>query len=518
MQQPSQISRRQFLVLAGAVSGATLVAACAPAQAPPAADSTAAAATAAAPDRAAKVMQVNCYTPSENVVRTAENPTVFNSPRILAERFKEHYPNVEIEWVRTPQAPEGVSGDTYWSTWFTPLIAAGNAPDLVSPSHEIPIQNGWCLPIDEYLAAPNQFAPDYATWNDIFYPSLMNSLVFGDGKTYCAPVMHPYPGVEVGLAYNQEWLDRIGMEPPKTWTEFVAVAKALKEAGSGLVPWPPEAKDGNIWPLALQLLVSMLQDVCPEMDTNGDLFVGAEEALPAFRNGLIGPLTPRYQTAWREMKNLSDYWVDGWATADLDAMWRQGDVGLRTTGGWEFSAQLSDPLIKFERHMMPSPYVSSADLAEGNDPPQYTPGDGKVPADLVTAINGPDTAIIRESVEKHGTRDEAIAWLQWLTEPTNNAFITNENQTRIPAAKDAALGPLYSEIATYKLPQWKYQIAWWGQGLYFDNTQFNEIRKIFVAWATGQIDEKTFFARQQQETADGADRYEASLEALKSGG
>ncbi len=105
--------------------------------------------------------------------------------------------------------------------------------------------------------------------------------------------------------------------------------------------------------------------------------------------------------------------------------------------------------------------------------------------------------------------------MQWITEPENNGFLTNENQGRIPAAIDAPLGPLFGEIATFKLPQWKYQIAWWGEGLYFDNTHFNELRKVFVAWASGQIDDATFFERQHQETSQGSDRYAASLKELK---
>ncbi len=506
-----QMSRRTFLSLASMAGGVALLVACAPPAAPAAGEMS--------PEGTASgetvTLRVNCYTPSEHTERSAENPFVTNAPRILAEGFKDHYPQVVIEWIRTPSAPEGVSGDTFWATWFSPLIAAGNAPELVSPLHEIPIQNGWALPIDDYLALPNQFAPQYASWNDIFYPTLMGSLVFGDGRTYCAPVMHPYPGVEVGLAYNQDWLDKIGMEPPATWSEQLAVCQALKEAGSGLIPWPPEARDGNVWPVALQLLVSMLQDECVDMDLNGDLFVGAEEALPAFQDGIIGPLTHDYNVAWLELKKLSATWVDGWATADLDALWRQGEVGMRTTGGWEFARQMNDPLIEFERAMIPPPYVTSNDLPEGNDPPAFTAGDGKVPGELVTAINGPDTAIIRDAVEQHGTLEEAVAWLQWITEPENNGFLTNENQWRIPAAIDAPLGPLFGEIATFKLPQWKYQIAWWGEGLYFDNTHFNELRKVFVAWASGQIDDATFFERQHQETSQGAERYAASLKELK---
>ena len=176
---------------------------------------------------------------------------------------------------------------------------------------------------------------------------------------------------------------------------------------------------------------------------------------------------------------------------------------------------MNDPLIEFERVMIPAPYITSADLPEGNDPPQFTLGDGKVPADQVTAINGADTAIVQDAVEQHDTVDEAIAWLQWITEPENNGFLVNENQQQIPAAKDAPLSSLYGEIAKFKLPQWKYSIAWWGEGLYFDNTHFNEFRAVFTAWRTGQLEDEAFFERQHQVTSEGADRYAASLEELK---
>jgi hypothetical protein len=191
-------------------------------------------------------------------------------------------------------------------------------------------------------------------------------------------------------------------------------------------------------------------------------------------------------------------------------MWRDGQIGLRTTGAWEFSAQKNDPLIKFERGMIPSPYVTSKDVEGATDPTEFTPGDGKVPADLVTAINGPDTAVMKIS-KTRGTTDAAIKWLMWITEPENNSFLVNENQNRIPAVMEAKLGPLFTEVASFKVPKWKYQIAWWGEGLYWDNTHFNELRKIFVAWMTGQIDDANFFKRQEAESKAGSDRYAASI-------
>ncbi len=520
----SRVSRRGFLRYAALGTGATLLAACQP-QAAPAPQGTGGESnepkvvekivTATLAPQVTKLV-VNAYTPSEWTERSAEHPTVVNAPRVLAEKFKEVEPNIEIEWLRYSGSPEGAAGDTYYGAWCDALVAAGSEPDIIDPLHEIPIYKGYCMPVEEYLDQPNPYAPDYATWKDSFYPSVMKAAVYADGHIYCIPVSDKIANFEIGMMCNMDWFKKIGMEPPTTWTEQLEVGQALKEAGSSWIPWPPEAKEGNIWALGLQLLPSILQPECALMDTNGDLFVGAEEALPAFREGLVGPLTEKYQAAWRQQKAVTAHWADGWASADLEVMWRQGQIGMRQTGGWEITAQLSDPQMKFERVIVPPASVTSADLPEASDPPEWTAGDGKVPEGWLVRINGPDTAVMKVA-QQRGTVDAAIKWLQWITEPENNAFLVNENEELVPCAKDAPLGPVWSGLMSYKLPKWKYSIAWWGECLQFDNTLFNEVRKLFVAWATGQMDDETFFRRQHEETAAGADRYEASIKALQEG-
>jgi hypothetical protein len=140
-----------------------------------------------------------------------------------------------------------------------------------------------------------------------------------------------------------------------------------------------------------------------------------------------------------------------------------------------------------------------------------TAGDGSVPGEEIKAIQGPDFVILRDSVESKGNLDQTLRFLQFLTTPENDGFIVNENQQFIPSAKDAELGPLWREVANYKLPIYDYTIAWWGMGLFWDAQHFQNWRRLFVSWITGQMSEETFFARQEQEFADGAARYEATL-------
>lgn len=511
MLERRSISRRQFLSLAGATGGAAILAACAPV---PAAAPTPTAPAEAAPQAEAQRKEVvswlGGYTPTEWTSRSAEHTVVVNSTRILAQRFEEANPTIKIVW------NQGPGGDDLFA-WMSAGAASGQAPDLTWNTHNYAVQNGWAVAIDDYLNMPNPYAPQYKAWRDIFWPEYMKSLKQPDGHEYCAPLDSIYPNIEVGLAYNKETLDKMGLKVPATWKDEMEVAKALKEAGNGLSPWPPEKDTGNCWPLALQVLPSMMQSVCPEMDLNKDKFIGIEEALPAYKAGIIGPKTPIYQRAFDEMYQLATYWIDGFATTDLDLMWREGKIGLTYAGSWDFSRIANDPNVTFERGFIPPPLPSSQDIPStatqpgAYDPPRTTAGDGSVPGELMNAVQGAETAIIGSAVKAHNNMAETINWWQFITAPDNNAFMVNENQNRISSAKDAALGSIWKGIASSKLPLYDYSIAWWGQGFYWDNNNFNTWRKIFMAWITGQIDRETHFARQEQEWQEASARYEAVL-------
>ena len=249
---------------------------------------------------------------------------VGNAARILAQRFEELNPDIAV-----------LFDDAGDDAWLTAAVSSGEAPDLMSRLDLV--QRGWCVPIDDWLDAPSPYAPQYDTWSDSFYDSMMESLTWSDGLDYCAPLRAIWPYLEVGLACNMEIFNEMGLEPPATWTEQMDVSQALKEAGLGLSPWPREGETGNCWPLALQILPPMMQEICVDMDADNDFFVGIEEALPAYKNELIGPYHPVYQRSWDEMYALSQTWVDGFNTTDLDLLWREGSVGMQYRATWEFA-------------------------------------------------------------------------------------------------------------------------------------------------------------------------------------
>jgi raffinose/stachyose/melibiose transport system substrate-binding protein len=509
MASKTAISRREFLKVAGVTSGTALV--------------TLSGLEALAPSAYAQVatekktvsVWLDQYHPTEWTTRSAENPTVNNAARILAEQFQNEYTasEVTIDFIDYQ-----VSGESdAFAAWLTARIEGDDAPDLIWSVHNIPVQNGWALPIGSYLNQPNPYVEGNAKWRDLFYPSLMRSLVWEDRNEYCAPLRAIWPYLEVGLAYNQGLLDQHGLRAPRTWTEQKEVSAALKELGGGLSPWPDEGESGNLWPFALQILPPMMQEVCKEMDLNGDKFVGAEEALPAYRKGIIAMDGPLYRRAWQEMRELAQSWVDGFNTADLDLLWRRGELGLQYRATWEWANLANDPSIEFEQKFVPAPMPNSSDIpiVDGigaYDPPKLTAGDGSVPGEQIEAIQGPDLVMLRDSVETRNTLDATLAFWQYLTTPENNAFLVNENQQFIPSVKDASLGPLWQEVANFQLPIYDYTIAWWGMGLFWDAQHFQNWRKLFVGWMVGDLSEQEFFARQVRESDEGAARYEATLQ------
>ena len=139
-------------------------------------------------DRTGVHCQLNWYSPTEWTSRSAEQPVVVNATRILAQHFEETNPDIEIMWDDDMGGFEGM----------TAKVAAAEAPDLVWSGHNFAVQNGWALPIGEYLDQPNPYAPEYEAWRDIFYPSYMLSLKQPDNLEYCAPIDAIWPNIEIG--------------------------------------------------------------------------------------------------------------------------------------------------------------------------------------------------------------------------------------------------------------------------------------------------------------------------------
>ena len=110
----------------------------------------------------------------------------------------------------------------------------GNPPDLFSYWAVARVQSivGQLVPIDSMWDAEGL--------SKKFAPSLVALASTYDGKKYLLPITQHY----VGFYYNIQVFKSAGVEPPRTWTQFLDVCDRLKKAGVAPIALGAKAK----WP------------------------------------------------------------------------------------------------------------------------------------------------------------------------------------------------------------------------------------------------------------------------------
>ncbi len=253
------ISRRNFLRLAGLTGGATILAACSPAATPTLPPMVEPAATTAAHGGPHAVMAAapSATAPAANGCSVDWNPTY--------PAFEKYSPPIEISVPFNSRSTFNVQGDSftnnpmykrvvdnlgiiYKESWEVPVgsadyytrlnndLAAGTLPDafrcknkacstFIEPGAVEDITDIWEKTASD-LTKQKKGYPNSPIWN----------AVKKDGRIY--GIAYLQDGVESdNLAFiRQDLLDKAGLAVPKTLDEFTAVAKAFKD--QGLVQFP----------------------------------------------------------------------------------------------------------------------------------------------------------------------------------------------------------------------------------------------------------------------------------------
>jgi len=87
--------------------------------------------------------------------------------------------------------------------------------------------SGYLLPLDDFVKDESLSGKDFQF--EDFNPNLIKINTIG-GKLYGLPAFVQTPL----MVYNKELLQKAGVQPPKTWEETLAVAKALHDKGKGI--------------------------------------------------------------------------------------------------------------------------------------------------------------------------------------------------------------------------------------------------------------------------------------------
>jgi ABC-type glycerol-3-phosphate transport system substrate-binding protein len=136
------------------------------------------------------------------------------------DEFEQTYPDISIEAVWNGRQNQ---------TLVRTALESGTKIDFVDQDSD-PLAGGLMLegqayPLDDYLgyAALDEEGPV----KDVFTPGVLDLFAAQDGTIY----QWPYVYNTVQFWYNKGLFEEVGVEPPATWDEFLAVNDALLEAG-----------------------------------------------------------------------------------------------------------------------------------------------------------------------------------------------------------------------------------------------------------------------------------------------
>ena len=143
----------------------------------------------------------------------------------VAKEFYKTHPDIEIVWESVVQSQY----DQVLSLSFR----SGDTPDIffhaTIPPAEI-VGRKWAEPLENWIPSSH-----FSKFPKIYFTEGVNKI---GGHIYALPAKGDYRIVRRGwMYYNPEVLKKAGLDPnkdiPKTWSEFLEVAKKINEAGKG---------------------------------------------------------------------------------------------------------------------------------------------------------------------------------------------------------------------------------------------------------------------------------------------
>lgn len=152
----------------------------------------------------------------------------------LIKRFESANPDVHVEYVGIPSASVQQKYDT--------AIAGGETPDVggVTTSYLAHLVGQEALaPLDDRING--------GPLKDRLLPSLVETVrqTAPDGKLYIVPSS---ANMDI-IWYRTDWFKDAGLEPPKTWDEFVAAATKLTDAAANKYGYTIRGGAGSVFQL-----------------------------------------------------------------------------------------------------------------------------------------------------------------------------------------------------------------------------------------------------------------------------
>src|SRR6476469_7267312 len=243
--------------------------------------------------------------------------------------FEAKNPNIHV--VFAPTAP------TEYNAALNTKLERGTAGDLIT-----------CRPFDASLALFQKGR--LASLNDLsgmdnFGDVAKSAWITDDGKdVFCVPMA----SVIHGFIYNKDAFDKLGLKPPDTVDQFMAVLEAIK-------------KDGTYIPLAMGT-AEQWEAATMGFQNIGPNYWHGEDGRLALIAGKQKFTDQAYVDTFKALAAWKPYLPPGYEAqkyADSQSMFTLGQAAIDPAGSWEIS--LFNQQAKFKMGAFPPPLVKAGD-------------------------------------------------------------------------------------------------------------------------------------------------------------
>ncbi|MCL5269568.1 MAG: extracellular solute-binding protein [bacterium] len=249
----------------------------------------------------------------------------------IIRRYERIHPEIRVKLTVVPQNME---------TWIRTKFAGGlaMAPDIYN-GEQTPTygKQGKWVSLNSYLEQVNPYTG--RPWAETMDMTLLRHYDIS-GQIYAIAL----DTIDIGIVYNQEIFDRLGLKPPRTWEELLGQCETIQRAGYVPFALPGDFHDFYIGVTAWLVrffsdaycrdLVPLFMaqpgdwDYTPEDNGNfkldltdrfndAEVVIDVERQLMAFRDGRFRFDSDRFRALYRQLKRFSRYWEPGWAGTDM---------------------------------------------------------------------------------------------------------------------------------------------------------------------------------------------------------
>lgn len=300
-----------------------------------------------------------------------------------------------------------------YQTIVSTALAAGRGPDVIHVRAYGGLEQfaraGYLMPLDR------QTVPELANFTA---EALASETLRSDNRVYAVP----FASQTLGVFYNRDIFQRLNIQPPQTWEQFIAACRAIKAA--------------NLVPVANGTATAWMTEVLTSVFTGS--FLGPQFAADV----VAGRATfedPRYVAALGKMLELRECLPNGFTGVDYPTsqqLFLSGRAAMFAGGSFEISN------FRRQNANLPMEFIAPPAPAAGQ------PGLVSLFFDGGYAVNA-----------RTGNRDDALKLVRFMATPEFGNRLTALLGNISPIRGVQVQDPMLARVAQLNQNSWPYIMA-----------------------------------------------------------